>query len=123
MRLRAWERLDEATVRWAFARLPEVESDHHPGWLQGMREQWLESGLAWADFRTRWATDHGMHAGREILTALAARFDTRSYVEVPYLFPELADTTEAMERAAIDAGQIQVAACHYVGVPRGLSRR
>ncbi|MDQ2749950.1 MAG: class I SAM-dependent methyltransferase [Actinomycetota bacterium] len=118
-----WELMDERTAQWAFARLAEAESDAHPGWLQGTRDHWMESGLPWTDFCTQWASEHGMHAGREVLAALQARFDTRSYAEVPYFFPELADVTEAMEQAAIDAGEICAAGSHYVGDSRGLSRR
>lgn len=118
-----WERFDEPTARWGFARLPEPDPDSEPSWLHKLRAHWMDSGQSWPDFCTRWATDDGMHTGREILTALQARFDTRSYTEVPYLFPELAEVTEAMEQGAIDAGQIRAAGSHYVGESRGLTRR
>lgn len=118
-----WELFDEPTARWCFARLPKRDPDSEPGWLHELHEHWLDSGLSWPDFCQRWATDEGMHTGREIVAALQARFDTRSYAEVPYLFPELAEVTEAMEQAAIDAGQIRAAGSHYVGVSRGLTRR
>jgi SAM-dependent methyltransferase len=97
-----WELMDERTAQWGFARLPDVEPDGHPGWLQGARTRWLESGLPWTEFCTQWATEHGMHTGREVF--------------------ELADTTDQMEQAAAEAGEIQACGSRYVGASRGLSR-
>jgi SAM-dependent methyltransferase len=118
-----WELFDEPTARWCFARLPEPDPDGKPSWLHELHKHWVDSAQSWPDFSARWATAEGMHTGREIFTALQARFDTRSYDEVPYFFPDLAEVTEAMEQAAIDAGQIRAAGSHYVGESRGVSRR
>ena len=44
---------------------------------------------------------------------LDARFDRHFCVEGPYFFPDLADTSEAEEQAAIDAGVIQASGIRY----------
>ena len=42
----AHERFDERTAQWCFAHLAEGEQE--PGWLHAHREQFAESGLAFA---------------------------------------------------------------------------
>jgi hypothetical protein len=44
---------------------------------------------------------------------LDARFDRQLYVEGPYFFADLADTSEAEEQAAIDAGLIKAGGIRY----------
>jgi hypothetical protein len=44
---------------------------------------------------------------------LDPRFDCQRYVEGPYFFADLADTSEAEEQAAIDAGLIQAGGIRY----------
>jgi SAM-dependent methyltransferase len=111
----AWERFDEATARWCFARLAPPASAAEPGWLHGHQQRWVASGQPWDAHCRAWATAEGLHTGREILRGLDARFERRLCTFGPYFFPDLADTTEADEQAAIDAGQIQATGIRYAG--------
>jgi SAM-dependent methyltransferase len=114
----AWERFDEATARWCFARLAPPAAAAEPGWLHRRRDQWVASGQPWDEFCRAWATQEGLHTGEEIVRGLDARFDRQSCVFGPYFFADLADLadiTEADEQAAIDAGQIQATGIRYVG--------
>ena len=47
------------------------------------------------------------------MRGLDARFHRRLYAEGPYFFPDLADTSEAEEQAAIDAGLIRAGGIRY----------
>jgi SAM-dependent methyltransferase len=110
----AWERFDEATARWAFDRLAPPAPDAEPGWLHRHQDRWAASGQPWAGYCRGWAGEEGLHRGREIVRGLDARFDRQRYAEGPYLFSDLADTSEAEEQAAIDAGRIQATGIRYV---------
>jgi SAM-dependent methyltransferase len=112
----AHERFDEATAQWCFARLPEPGGDH--AWLHHRRAEWLESGQPWDDYQRSWAQAERLHPARDILAALEDRFDSESVAYGPYFFADLADTTEADEQAAIDAGLIQANRIRYAGRPR-----
>jgi hypothetical protein len=59
-----------------------------------------------------------LHSGQDILRELQARFDGQEPAYGPYFFPDLAGTSEADERAAIDAGQIQANRIEYHGTRR-----
>jgi hypothetical protein len=107
------ERFDEATARWCFARLPGPDGD--PGWLHHRRAEWRESGQPWDAYLRSWAETEGLHAGQDILDELDARFDSQPATYGPYFFPDLAGTSEASERAAIDSGLIQANRIQYVG--------
>jgi SAM-dependent methyltransferase len=109
----ARERFDEATAHWCFARLPMAEDD--PGWLQQRHAEWRRSGQPWDAYLRSWAQAEGLHAGQDILDELDARFDSRPATYGPYFFPDLADTSEADEQAAIDSGLIQANRIQYVG--------
>jgi SAM-dependent methyltransferase len=111
----AWERFDEATARWCFDRLAPPEPGAEPGWLHHHRERWLDSGQPWEAAVRAWAEAEGLHAGREIVAGLDARFDRRSCVEGPYFFADLDGVAESDEQAAIDAGQVQATGIRYVG--------
>jgi SAM-dependent methyltransferase len=111
----AWERFDEATARWCFARMAPPAPAAEPGWLHRRRDEWVASGQSWDEFCWAWATAEGLHTGEEIVRGLDARFDRRSCVFGPYFFADLLDPSEADERAAIDAGQIQATGIRYVG--------
>ena len=110
----AWERFDEATARWCFARLPPPDPGKEPGWLHQARERWAASGQPWDAFLGSWATGEGLHPGEAIVRGLDGRFHRRLYVEGPYFFPDLAATSEAEEQAAIDAGLIQAGGIRYI---------
>ena len=103
----AWERFDEATARWCFARLTPPAPEAEPSWLHRHQEQWAASGQPWDGYCRGWAEGEGLHPGSEIVKGLDARFSRRLSAEGPYFFPDLADTSEAEEQAAIDAGQIR----------------
>lgn len=57
----AWERFDEPTAQWCFARLAPVGADDHPWWLHRRRDGWIESGQPWDTNFQGWVTDHGLH--------------------------------------------------------------
>jgi SAM-dependent methyltransferase len=109
----AWERFDEATAKWCFARLDPPAPGVEPGWLHKHQERWAASGQRWNDYCRTWAEQEGLHPGAAILRGLDARFDRQLYAEGPYFFPDLADTSEAQEQAAIDAGLIQADGIRY----------
>jgi SAM-dependent methyltransferase len=109
----AWERFDEPTARWCFARLTPPAPGVEPGWLHKHQERWLASGQPWDDHCRTWAEQEGLHPGGEILRGLDAQFTRRFLVEGPYFFADLADTSEAEEQAAIDAGLIRAGGIRY----------
>ena len=114
----AWERFDDATAQWCFARIPPVAPDAEPGWLHRRREEWRASGLSWEEYRRSWAAEEGLHASQTILRKLAGLFDLRSCSQGPYFFCDLAGISEQDEQAAIDAGQIQATGIFYAGTLR-----
>jgi SAM-dependent methyltransferase len=111
----AWERFDQATARWCFARLAPLGPAAEPGWLQRHRDEWAASGQPWDAYCRAWATQEGLHTGQAILRGLDARLDRQECGFRPYFFADLADTTQADEQAAIDAGQIQATGIWYAG--------
>ena len=115
----AWERFDEATARWCFARLAPPAHGAEHDWLHHHRERWAASGQPWDAYLWTWAGQEGLHQGDAIVAALDGRFRRRFQAEGPYLFADLADVTEAEEQAAIDAGQIQACGIRYVATTPG----
>ena len=111
----AWERVDERTVRWCFARL---DPDDEPNWLHHRRDEWVESGESWSAYFNAWTAAEGLHSSQRIRVGLDARFDGMVSALGPYYFPELAHTTVSDEQAAIDAGVIRAGATYYVGRTR-----
>jgi SAM-dependent methyltransferase len=109
----AWERFDEATARWCFARLARPAPGEGPGWLHKHQERWVASGRPWDDYVRTWAAAEGLHAGEAILRGLDARFSRQLYAEGPYFFADLAATSEAEEQSAIDDGQIRACGIRY----------
>jgi SAM-dependent methyltransferase len=109
----AWERFDEATARWGFARLAPPAPGAEPGWLDRHQERWSASGRSWDGYLREWATEERLHPGETILRGLDVRFTRRHTADAPYLFADLADTSQAEEQAAIDAGQIQPVGIRY----------
>ncbi len=104
-----WERFDEPTARWCFARLPAEPDESHPGWLSHHQAGWSASQQLWDDYLSGWAREECLHTGEAMLTELDARFERRVFERRPYFFADLADTSEADEQDAIDAGEIQAA--------------
>jgi hypothetical protein len=108
----ARERFDEATARWCQSRLAPDSDDN---WLQHLLADWQDSGQSWPECCRAWADAERMHTGMAVLDGLGARFDTVDLSYRPYFFSDLADTTEADEQAAIDAGQIAATRIQYLG--------
>jgi hypothetical protein len=103
----------EATARWSFARLAPPAPGAEPGWLHRHQQRWVASGQSWDGYLREWATEERLHPGEAILRGLETRFTRRRAADAPYLFADLADTSEADEQAAIDAGQIQAIGIRY----------
>jgi SAM-dependent methyltransferase len=110
----AWEKFDEATAHWCFQRLGQGEEN----WLRRLRDEWTSSGQGWQTFVDDWATRDGLHRGDALLQLLDERFERRLLAFGPYFFPDLGDTTDADEQAAIAAGQIQATRIDWVGERR-----
>jgi SAM-dependent methyltransferase len=113
----ARERFDEATARWCRDRLQEPKGE--PGWLHERCAAWQESGQPWEAYCRSWAEGEGLHTGHDIVAQLDVRFDRHELTYGPYLFPDLAGTSQDEEQAAIDAGHIQATRIQYVGTRRG----
>jgi len=118
----ASEEFDQETAEWCFGRLGP---DDEAGWLHRRRDEWLASSLEWSSYLHDWLQRDGLHAGKALVRLLDEQFHRRLVARGPYFFPDLAGTSEAEERAAIDAGQIRANRIDYVGVPatRSASRR
>jgi SAM-dependent methyltransferase len=114
----AWERFDERTARWCFARLVQPDPASEPSWLHRHQKDWAASGQPWDACCRAWAAQEGLHTGEAIVGTLDARFDQRLRASAPYFFADLLDTAEADEQAAIDAGQIQATGIRYAGTLR-----
>jgi SAM-dependent methyltransferase len=110
----AWERFDEPTARWCFARLLPPAPGDEPGWLRRHQQRWAASGQPWDGYVRGWATDEGLHRGEAIVRGLDGRFDRQLYAEGPYYFGDLDGTSESEEQVAIDAGEIQAGGIRYV---------
>lgn len=108
----AWERIDEATARWCFDRLP---ARSEPSWLSRRRDEWIASGEPWGAYFAAWARREGFHRGDLILDGLDDRFERKSVDYGPYFFPDLGDTGALDEQVAIDAAEIQATSIRYVG--------
>jgi SAM-dependent methyltransferase len=111
----ASEKFDGATARWCFDRLGAQEE---PGWLHELRDEWLASGLDWPQYVRGWLKRDHLHSGDVLVRLLDERLEPRLLAYGPYFFPDLEDTTEAEEQAAISAGRIQPSRIEYVGVRR-----
>jgi SAM-dependent methyltransferase len=107
----ASERFDEQTARWCFERLGSEDE----GWLQELRDEWRASAHGWPSYFAGWLEREGLHPGEQLVRLLDERLERRVLGESPYFFADLAETTEADEQAAIDAGRIQPNRIDYVG--------
>jgi SAM-dependent methyltransferase len=107
-----WEELDEATADWCFQRLGP---DEDAGWLHRRRDEWVTSGQPWSVYLRAWAQTEQLHAAEILLHLLDERFDREHLTRGPYLFPNLKQTSEEDERAAIEAGRIRATRVDYVG--------
>jgi SAM-dependent methyltransferase len=112
----AWERFDEETARWCFARLGGSAAE--PGWLQRRRDEWEASGQAWGAYFEAWAGREHLHRGDRILGDLEARFEQRVCTHGPYFFADLDGVAEESEQAAIESGAIRATGVRYLGTRR-----
>jgi len=110
----AWETFDEATAHWCFQRLGQDDEN----WLHRLRDEWTSSGQEWEHFLSGWANGDGLHRGEKLLQLLDERFERRHLAFGPYFFPDLAESTDAEEQAAIGAGLIQATRIDWVGERR-----
>jgi hypothetical protein len=120
----AWDRIDEATARWALEHLPvgSPASSDGPAWLQQCCRGWARTSggegrvPAAASYIAEWASEKGFHSCKKIHAELGRRFVERLFEWVPYLYPDLdGATVEADESAAIEAGAINATGFRYVG--------
>ena len=117
----AWDRIDEATAEWALGRLPASPPSGKPSWLgRCCRGRACGGGGSGHEDHTGahfagWA-ELGFHDSGRMRAELESRFVGRLFGWVPYLYPDLDEaTSEADERAAIDAGAINATGFRYVG--------
>jgi SAM-dependent methyltransferase len=110
-----WEEFSAQTAEWCFSRL---ESDGEEGWLHRHLAEWRASGQNWPSYLHDWAEREGLHRGDVLIRLLDKRLERKLLTYGPYFWPDLADTTEADERRAINAGQIQATRIHWVGILR-----
>jgi SAM-dependent methyltransferase len=117
----AWDRIDEATMEWAFDRLPAASLSEKPSWLGRRCQEWVRGGRGGNRARAEsyfaeWAGEEGFHSSRRMRDELGSRFVERFFEWVPYLYPDLGeDTEEADESAAIEARAINATGFRYVG--------
>jgi hypothetical protein len=95
----------------------------HEGWLNHRCAGWREAALrgpavSFADHMQEWGTAEGLHRSAALLAALRAQLDEVSFAWMPYLYPNLQDTTEHEEAALIEAGSIQATGFRFVGARR-----
>jgi SAM-dependent methyltransferase len=111
----AWEKFDEETAKWCFERLGQEDE---AGWLHRRRDEWLASGQEWPRYFQDWAGQEGLHPGEALVRLLDERLERQLLTHGPYFFPDLAETIEADEQTAIDAGQIRASRIDYAGTLR-----
>jgi SAM-dependent methyltransferase len=108
----AWEAFDEPTAHWCFQRLAQ---EGEQGWLHRRRDEWIASRRAWGTYLRGWAQMEQLHRAEMLLRLLDVHFDREHLAHGAYFFPDLAETREEDERAAIGAGQIRATRVDYVG--------
>ena len=110
----ASEDFDEVTATWCFQRLAPGEA----GWLHRRRDEWEASRQPWRAYLRGWAEEEGVHDACMLIRLLDERFERVELARGPYLFADLASTTEEDERAAIEAGEIRAMRVDYTGTLR-----
>lgn len=108
----AWDAFDEPTARWCFERLGR---DEGAGWLHRRRDEWVASAQPWSVHLRDWAQKEQLHPAETLRQLLDERLQCEYLAHGPYFFPDLAQTSEEDERAAIEAGQIRATRFDYVG--------
>lgn len=114
-----WPAFDDTAAEWCFARLPAPDTGVPAGWLASQRENWMATDVSWSEYRTDWATEHGLHPWDRVRAALDAHFECVETTPIPYYFSQLVDgVTPEAELAAVEARELPAAAFRYVGRPR-----
>src|SRR5215207_1128402 len=80
-----------------FARLAPPAPGAEPGWLHKHQQRWSASGRSWDHYLRDWATKERLHPGETILGGLETRFTREHAADAPYLFADLADTSQTEE--------------------------
>ena len=117
----AWDRIDVTTAEWALARLPGAPDSGKRSWLERCcrgraQDGGDEVGHLHAEAHVaRWAGEERLHGSGQMLEQIGRRFIERYFSWWPYLYPDLDDTSEAEELAAIEAGEIIATSFCYVG--------
>jgi ubiquinone/menaquinone biosynthesis C-methylase UbiE len=117
----AWDLIDRPTAEWALARLPDASASGKHSWLERCcrgraPDGGDEVGHLHAEAHVaRWAGEERLHGSGQILEKIGRRFAQRSFSWWPYLYPDLDETSEAEEVAAIGAGEINATSFCYVG--------
>jgi len=75
----------------------------------------VASGQPWSLYLRDWAQTEQLHAAETLLRRLDERFAREHLAHGAYFFPDLAQTSEEDERAAIEAAQIRATRVDYVG--------
>ena len=114
----AWERFDEGTAEWCFARVDGTAPDADTGWLQRRLDGWRASGEVWETYFIDWATGHGLVRADRILAEFDDHFEPALCSYGPYFFADLGGVSEREEQAAIDGGEIRATGIRYAGTPR-----
>jgi hypothetical protein len=92
-----------------------LRQEEQAGWLHRRRDEWVASGQLWSDYLRDWAQGEQLHAAETLLGLLDECFKREYLGRGPYFFPDLAETREEEERAAIETGQIRATRVDYVG--------
>jgi SAM-dependent methyltransferase len=117
----AWDRIDSRTAEWALARLPDASASGKHSWLERCcrrraRDGGDKAGASHAEAQVaECAGEEGLHSSGRMREEIGRRFVERSFAWWPYLYPDLDDTSEADELAAIEAGEINATSFCYVG--------
>jgi SAM-dependent methyltransferase len=107
-----WQRFDEATAQWCFARLGSGDGG---SWLHHRRDSWVASGESWPGYFSGWAAGHGLHTWERLRRELDQHFQPVACRAGPLFFGDLADTSPDDELKAIEAGEIRANRVDYVG--------
>jgi SAM-dependent methyltransferase len=117
----AWDLIDRATAEWALARLPGAPDSGKHSWLERCCRGRTHDGgdevghLHAEAHAAEWADEEALHSSGLMLEEIGRHFIERSFSWWPYLYPDLDDTSEADELAAIEAGEINATSFCYVG--------
>jgi SAM-dependent methyltransferase len=117
-----WDRLDDQTARWLLERMRLEAEEEHPSWAVRCCREWITAkGRPEMSIKCHcedWATSEGIHSADAMRTQLGRRFTQTSFAWIPFLYQDLADTTEEDERRAIADNSITPVGFRYVGKSR-----